>query len=584
MIVEMTTKLEQNGPYWFYTDSKYNQYFCIPGPSFGNIVLPEEYTAKAVMIGGGESMNETRSIGGSAGSISYIPDLSVNKKYAFMINDNEDSNGKVTLSSESHTYKAYCGKGNITDWGYLSTMTGGGGLGYGAGGGSASIHDCIQGHNGFDPRILYIYANNIFVDSLNKTILSNRDAYYYFLSGECIDPSGNTHSVVLSEANTYGNPGAIYIILTPTQCISQKIDNTPFLSYIVDDVSILTPHGYILIDELISGDMIQTADGRSVSIHINTFTISSATVETAPYRVQSGAIGNIHDICLSGEYTIKNAQGVWQKVKYLAATNKRVKQYGVGAPVKYYSVECPNYLTDDLVLEYTVAESFSNSIVWEKTAYGFVRDHTHNSNRNNHTVMKMLLEYGPRGRARKQNIRSTEITKYVSTNQNYAYFDPTGQRPTPILEKPKDTDKLKDNSFITPTVNRTVGPLVHAGIDPTKQRPTPILEEPKEKPKEEPKVVENSKESIHNTPTPNRTIDPAKQCSPPILEEPIEEPTPNQNVESLFYIRKEKLTIIKTIADIDTYLQHLHKKKISFLANDESKHFKKKLKVKIYSF
>jgi hypothetical protein len=49
------------------------------------------------------------------------------------------------------------------------------------------------------------------------------------------------------------------------------------------------------------------------------------------------------------------------------AFNDKVKQYGVGVPVDYYHVECPNYFTDNLVVDGCVVESFAGKQVKDVT-------------------------------------------------------------------------------------------------------------------------------------------------------------------------------------------------------------------------
>lgn len=58
-----------------------------------------------------------------------------------------------------------------------------------------------------------------------------------------------------------------------------------------------------------------------------------------------------------------------------------MRQYGVGSPITYYHIECPNYYTDDLVANGgVVTESFRNrqgvcevSYKYDVALSGFVR-------------------------------------------------------------------------------------------------------------------------------------------------------------------------------------------------------------------
>ena len=126
---------------------------------------------------------------------------------------------------------------------------------------------------------------------------------------------------------------------------------------------ILTPTGYKAVEELQSGDYVLTAERRRVPIKLFSFTIANATAETAPYRIQAGTFGrNLpkRDLHLSARHAVQDAKGRWQMPKYLATHSSKVTQYGIGKPVTYYHIACPNYYRDNLVAEEVVVESFNN--------------------------------------------------------------------------------------------------------------------------------------------------------------------------------------------------------------------------------
>jgi hypothetical protein len=122
---------------------------------------------------------------------------------------------------------------------------------------------------------------------------------------------------------------------------------------------VLTPSGYKKIETLQNGDTVLTADNRNVSIKLYSFT-TIATTETAPYKIQAGALGaNIPsaDLHVSPRHAVKDSKGRWQIPKYLGNNSQ---QYGIGESVTYYHIECPNYYTDNVIVEGTVVESFKN--------------------------------------------------------------------------------------------------------------------------------------------------------------------------------------------------------------------------------
>ena len=55
--------------------------------------------------------------------------------------------------------------------------------------------------------------------------------------------------------------------------------------------------------------------------------------------------------------------------KRLIRTNPGISQYGVGEPITYYHIECPNYFTDNLVAEGLIVESFKNKQEYNRDAY-----------------------------------------------------------------------------------------------------------------------------------------------------------------------------------------------------------------------
>jgi hypothetical protein len=147
---------------------------------------------------------------------------------------------------------------------------------------------------------------------------------------------------------------------------------------------ILTHQGYRLVETLTNDDTVRTTDGRDVSIKLLHFTVGRADQTTAPYRIQAGALGHYYppeDLCLSAIHAIQDSRGVWQMPKYLARHNPMVQQYGLGQSVEYFHIECPNFFTDNLVVNGATVESFKNRqgshgvvYVWNKDLNGFVRN------------------------------------------------------------------------------------------------------------------------------------------------------------------------------------------------------------------
>lgn len=153
---------------------------------------------------------------------------------------------------------------------------------------------------------------------------------------------------------------------------------TPLLCFQIG-TRILTPAGYTRIEEIESGTQVLTADGRSVTANVYKYIIQNATEETAPYCIPAGALGNYlpsRDLHISGNHAIQDVNGTWQVPCLLARRNTEIQQHSVGSMITYYHVECPHYMTDNLIAEGVTAESLNQKkekVIWKRTEAGYVR-------------------------------------------------------------------------------------------------------------------------------------------------------------------------------------------------------------------
>jgi hypothetical protein len=116
-------------------------------------------------------------------------------------------------------------------------------------------------------------------------------------------------------------------------------------------------------------------------------TLKNTTIWTAPFLIKQGAFGTnvpCNDLRLSGTHKVQvdDNKGTWVSPEIAAVTNPHVQQYGVGEPVTYYHIECPNYLQDNVIAEGVVTESFgtleathgrSDIYAWNSTMTGLTR-------------------------------------------------------------------------------------------------------------------------------------------------------------------------------------------------------------------
>jgi len=126
---------------------------------------------------------------------------------------------------------------------------------------------------------------------------------------------------------------------------------------------ILTPEGEKPVETLKTGDNVMTADGRTVTITMFNYTVKQTNTDNAPFSIAANSLGQNcppKTICLSGRHAIQDMYGKWQIPKFLALHIPDVKQYGLGEPVEYYHIECPDFYRDNLVANGAVVESFKN--------------------------------------------------------------------------------------------------------------------------------------------------------------------------------------------------------------------------------
>jgi hypothetical protein len=136
------------------------------------------------------------------------------------------------------------------------------------------------------------------------------------------------------------------------------------------------PTSFKPVEDLKTGDLVLTADGRQVPATIYSRTIESTTTSTAPYLIPKNSLGPqrpLADLRLSPLHAFQLKKGLWHIPMYAAKQSSQIKQYGIGSPVTYYHIECPNFFTDNLIMEGNcVVESFgANQTRGIKTLYKY---------------------------------------------------------------------------------------------------------------------------------------------------------------------------------------------------------------------
>ena len=138
---------------------------------------------------------------------------------------------------------------------------------------------------------------------------------------------------------------------------------------------IQTADGYKAVETLTTSDRVATADGRFVEPKLFHFHLSAATQQTAPYRIEAGSLGANYPpraLTLSPLHALLDPAGVWHIPKAAAKHNPGIQQYGIGKPITYYHIECPDFYRDNLLAEGAVVESFKNRQGTRNVVYEWV--------------------------------------------------------------------------------------------------------------------------------------------------------------------------------------------------------------------
>ena len=146
---------------------------------------------------------------------------------------------------------------------------------------------------------------------------------------------------------------------------------------------IATPSGNKAVETLQQGELVLLADGRQTTLKLYGRRLDTTTERSAPYFIPKHALGKnmpAADLTLSPDHAFLLRKGVWMLPRKAAELSSKVKQLGVGEPVHYFHVECPNYLRDNLVVNGCTVESyagkqldFASPYTWSESLKGYTR-------------------------------------------------------------------------------------------------------------------------------------------------------------------------------------------------------------------
>jgi len=143
---------------------------------------------------------------------------------------------------------------------------------------------------------------------------------------------------------------------------------------------ILTPNGYVPVEDIKQYDYITTSDGRNVIVRgVKSLNITTITPQTVPYLIPAHTFGENkpeRDVKISRSHLVEVGDNLWMSPRNLAKQYAAIAPYGAEDTVTYYSILTANYFTDNLVVEGgLVIESLGErTLVWDEDANAYRRE------------------------------------------------------------------------------------------------------------------------------------------------------------------------------------------------------------------
>jgi hypothetical protein len=237
----------------------------------------------------------------------------------------------------------------------------------------------------------YNVSGNPTVSSVNVSISSityneSTSSYSYLLTGPINGTIYNASFRVYSSST----PSPLSIIaqssnftVTPSAPAPAPEPSVPCFP---PGVLIATPSGNKPVETLKTGDLVLTASKRVVPIRMHSYSIESASASNAPFFIPAHALGHkapAKPLRLSPLHAFQIRPNVWWNAREASRVCSKLTQFGIGEPITYYHVECPDFLGDNLVADGVVVESFAanqltkaqkhNLYKFSKKLNGFIR-------------------------------------------------------------------------------------------------------------------------------------------------------------------------------------------------------------------
>lgn len=251
-----------------------------------------------------------------------------------------------------------------------------------------------------DSNQFYQYQPNLPLTAIGTPVATgftsndiSSDGNYVWVSTN----TNNTTGAIYYDANNLSSSHQIQLGITNTSPITVKKNklwvgnNNNIYEYTVTPVpvpcipkgqKVLTPSGYKLIETFQDGDLILTPDDRQVPVKVYTTIVKKAVHKNAPYLIPANIFSTnvpLKDIILSPAHAIQLNENLWQIPKKAAKNNQEIKQIDLGKEIKYFHLETPDYLHDNIILEGSVVESYGVNYIKEHFRGSKVYHYDHQS-------------------------------------------------------------------------------------------------------------------------------------------------------------------------------------------------------------
>jgi hypothetical protein len=196
---------------------------------------------------------------------------------------------------------------------------------------------------------LYNAADN----SLNATFTTlDASSTVYNIAGL---NNGQSYYVTVSATNSIG---------TGSESLpSNPVTPAPYVPCLTAGTEVLTPAGYTVVENLQTGDLIQTSDGRAVPCCVFEYS-AIATSLNVPVVIGVGSMGGgkpLRALAISPGHAINVGMNAWVMPFNLRGMERWTLNGSCikDGMIQYWHIELPNYFTDHLVCNGAVVESFS---------------------------------------------------------------------------------------------------------------------------------------------------------------------------------------------------------------------------------